>query len=54
LAINELVLERFQVCLLQLELELEGTIREASTPLEQGDCLVEEILKGHHQPSIYP
>src|SRR5437016_255287 len=37
-----------------MELELERTVGHASTALEHGDRLVEALLKGHGQPSLYP
>ena len=32
----------------ELELPLEGAVGQASAPLEHGDRLVENLLKGHH------
>ena len=52
LAIDELVLQIFQGCVIELELPLEGAVGQASTPLEHGHRLVEDLLKGHRQPSL--
>src|SRR5882724_3596104 len=51
LAVNELVFERLQVRLVQLELELEGSVGQASATLEHRDRLVEDLLKSHRPPS---
>ena len=52
--IEDGVLEGLQVLLVELELEFEGLIRHPPTALEHGHCLVEYLLKGHRQPSLYP
>ena len=52
LRVQEFVLQRCQVRVIQLELELEGPVGYATTPLEHGDRLVEDLLKGHRPPSL--
>jgi hypothetical protein len=52
--IEELLLEVVQRGIVELELPLEGAIGEAPPALEHGYRLVEEILKGHRPPSLYP
>src|SRR5262249_53230625 len=52
--IEEGVLEGLQVRLVKLELEFEGLIRHTPAALEHGHRLVENLLKGHRQPSLYP
>ena len=52
LAVDELVLQIFQHRVVELELPLEGAVSEAPTPLEHGNRLVEDLLKGHRQPSL--
>jgi hypothetical protein len=54
LAVDELVLHIFQGRVIELELSLEGTVGQASATLEHGHRLVEDLLKGHRQPSRYP
>jgi hypothetical protein len=51
---EEGVLEGLQTLLVQLELEFEGLIRHTPAALEHGKRLVENLLKGHRQPSLYP
>src|SRR3989442_1598249 len=38
------------MCLVELELQLQGGIGQAAPPLEQGDGLVQPLLKGHTSP----
>jgi hypothetical protein len=52
LAINEFVLEGLQVRVIQLEVQLERPIGQASTPLEHRYGLVQDLLKGHGHPSL--
>jgi hypothetical protein len=52
--IAELGAQISQGVLIELELPLEQAIRDAPTPLQYGKSLVEELLKGHHRPLIYP
>src|SRR5262249_32983442 len=52
--IKDGVLEGIQVLLVELELEFEGLIRHTPAALEHGPRLVEHLLKGHCQPSLYP
>ena len=47
------VLEGLQVLLVQLELEFESLIRHTPAALEHGKRLVEHLLKGHRQLSLY-
>src|SRR5215510_12312635 len=47
LALDEFVLQIFQGCVVELELALEGAVGQASAPLEHGDRVVEDLLKGH-------
>ena len=47
LAVDQLVLEGLQVCLVQLELDLESTISQPATPPEHGGRLVQHLFKGH-------
>ena len=54
LAIDQLVLHIFQGRVIELELPLEGAVGQTSTPLEHGHRLVEDLPKGHPQPSLYP
>jgi hypothetical protein len=54
LAVDQLVLQICQGRVIELELPLEGAVGQASAPLEQGHRLVEDLLKGHRQPSRYP
>jgi hypothetical protein len=51
--IEDGVLESLQVLLVQMELEFEGLIRHTPAALEHGHRLVEYLLKGHRQPSLY-
>ena len=53
LALDEFVLHIFQGCVVELELPLEGTVGQAPTPLEPGNRVVEDLLKGHRHPSLY-
>jgi hypothetical protein len=48
LALNEFGLQVLQIGIIQVELTLEGAIRQASTALQEGNRLIEEFLKGHH------
>src|SRR4029434_10335528 len=48
---NREVLERRVI---QLELPLERAVGDSATSLEQTYRLVENLLKGHCQPSLYP
>jgi hypothetical protein len=47
LAVNELFLEVFQGIIIELELPFEGAIGDASTALEHGYGVVEDLLKVH-------
>jgi hypothetical protein len=46
------VFEVFEVILIEVELPPEDTIRNPATPLQHGDCLVKDLLKGHSPPSL--
>ena len=52
LALDEFVLQIFQGCVVELELSPEGTVSQASAPLEHGDRVVEDLLKGHCHSSL--
>src|SRR5262249_20830496 len=54
LTLNEFVLQIFQGRVVELELSLEGAVGQAAASLEHGYRLVEDLLKGHRQPSLYP
>jgi hypothetical protein len=51
LALDEFVLQIFQIRIIELELPLEGAIGQTPPALEHGDCLVQDLLKGHEPPS---
>ena len=40
--------------IVELKLPLEGAVGQASATLEHGHRLVEDLLKGHRQLSLYP
>jgi hypothetical protein len=44
-------LECLQLLVVELELELEHPIGHPAAALEQGDCLVHDLFKGHHRTS---
>ena len=50
LAVNEFVLEGLEVLVIELEVQLEGPIGQASPPLQHGHRLVQHLLKGHGLP----
>jgi hypothetical protein len=52
LALDEFVLQIFQGGVIELELSLEGAVGQASAPLEHGDRVVEDLLKGHRHSSL--
>jgi hypothetical protein len=52
LALDELGFQIFQICIVELELPLEGAIGQAPPALEHGYRLVEDHLKGHCPPSL--
>ena len=52
LALDEFVLHIVQGCVVELKLALEGAVGQASAPLEHGDRLIENLLKGHRPPSL--
>src|SRR6266511_919554 len=49
--VEEFVLERLQVVVIQTELEFEGAIGHAAASLEHGQRLIENLLEGHGRPS---
>src|SRR5262249_28271980 len=51
LALNEFGLQVLQIVVIQVELALEGSIRQAPAALQEGNRLIKEFLKGHHCPS---
>jgi hypothetical protein len=51
LALDEFVFQIFQGSVVELELPLECAVGQAPSALEHCDCLVEDLLKGHHHPS---
>src|SRR4029450_4847743 len=52
LAFNEFGFHIVQVGVIELARPLEGAISQTSAPLEHGDRLVEDLLKGHRLPSL--
>ena len=44
----------YQGRVIELELPLEGAVGQAAAPLAHGCRLVEDLLKGHRQPSLSP
>src|SRR5262249_8906828 len=53
LALDEFVLQIFQICIIELELALEGAIGQAPPALQHGYGLIKDLLKGHRLPSPY-
>ena len=51
LRVQEFVLQRGQLLIIQCELELEGPIGHPPAPLHHGKRLVENLLKSHCPPS---
>jgi len=54
LALNEFGFHIVQIRVIELKLPLEGAIGQAPPTLEYGYRLVEDLLKGHRPPSLYP
>src|SRR5215468_1823769 len=52
LTVDELVFERLKMLLIQLELELEGAIRQAATLAQQRDHLIHHRDKVHSVSSL--
>jgi hypothetical protein len=50
LTLNEFGLQVLQIVVIQVELALEGSIRQAPTALQEGNRLIKEFLKGHRCP----
>jgi hypothetical protein len=50
--IAELCEEISQGVIIELELAFEQAIRDAAAPLKHGNCLVQDLLKGHRPPSL--
>jgi len=53
LALNEFGFQIFHIRVIELELPLEGAVGQAPPTLEHGYRLIEDLLKGHHPPSLY-
>jgi hypothetical protein len=51
LGVNEFLFESFEGVVIQLELDLERSIRHPLTPLEEGNHLIEDSVKVHERPS---
>jgi hypothetical protein len=51
MGVEQLILERLQVVVVQTELQLEGTIGHAASALEHRHCLIEHLLEGHGRAS---
>src|SRR5262249_25648159 len=49
--VQEFVLEILEGIIIQVELPFERAIGHAASPLEQGNRLIESLLKGHGRPS---
>jgi hypothetical protein len=47
LALNEFGLQVLKIVVIQVELALERSIRQAPSTLQEGNRLVEKLLKGH-------
>jgi hypothetical protein len=54
LALNEFGFQIFEIRVIELELSLESAIGQAPSALKHRYGLVEDLLKGHRQPSLYP
>src|SRR5262249_38384679 len=52
LALDEFVLQIVQGRVIELELALEGAVGQAAAPLQHGNRLVENLLKGHRRSSL--
>jgi hypothetical protein len=51
--VEEFILERLQVVVVQTELQLEGTISHAAAVPQHVEGLVQGLLKGHGLPSVF-
>jgi hypothetical protein len=51
--LNQFLFEGFKRLLIEMKLEREGAVRHAPATLEHGCRLVQDLLKGHRQPSVY-
>jgi hypothetical protein len=49
--LDEFELDILNICLVQVELAFERPIRDPALALEQGHCLVQDLLEGHGCPS---
>ena len=49
--VQEFILERLKVVVVQTELKLKGPIGHAASPLEHGHRVIENLLEGHDHPS---
>src|SRR6266446_7634150 len=54
LRVEEFILEGFKGVVIQVKLHLQCPIGHPFPALEHGYRLVEDLLKGHDQPSLYP
>jgi hypothetical protein len=52
--LDDFIFERCNVLIIQLEAQLEGSIGDASFPLQQVEYLGQDRIKVHHRPSAYP
>jgi hypothetical protein len=50
--LDELDLQVFEGLIIELELPLKRAIRDSSSPLDHGQGLVKDLLKGHRPPSL--
>src|SRR5262245_20436211 len=51
--LDDFDLQIFEILVIQAKLVLQGTIRYPSLALEHGECLSQDLLKCHDQPSAY-
>jgi hypothetical protein len=51
---NDLLLEGLQVLVIQMELELEGPIRDPAALAEEVENLIEHGIEVHEPPSVCP
>jgi hypothetical protein len=49
--VEEFIFERVEAVIVQTELELEGTVGHAASPLEHGHRVIENLFEGHDRPS---
>src|SRR5215510_424326 len=51
LSFNKFKFQVFERLIIQLKLAFEGTVGQSSSPLEHRNGLIEEVVKGHGEPS---